>query len=223
MALAFVNAYYAASAAAISGITVTAGNLIVVGISYGGSFANGGCTDNNSGGSNTYPALNTTCPAYDDVSINGYYAVANTTGTLTVTTTNTNTGYQGMIVLVFSGNATSNVLDGTPVLGTVEGSTTTSHASASSTTTNANDLLVCFWGQGYAGMSSPFWTENGQSFTNEQANEFWASSYRIVSSTGSYHDAQTSQTATYAGSLLAAFQAAGGTTYQPYWMMGILD
>jgi len=72
-------------------------------------------------------------------------------------------------------------------------------------------------------MSTPYWTENGTGFTLNVAQQFWASAYKIVSSTGAYDEAVTAQTATKAGSLIAAFKAAGGTTYQPYWMMGILD
>jgi hypothetical protein len=208
MALTLVNSYYTNLGHSVSGVSVTAGNLIVVGQGYNNSFLAMTCSDT----VNTYNAVSGTGPNYTDCSVNACYAIASTTTSLTITTSSSNTDYNGIVVLVFSGNSTTlaSVLDTSGWM-SLEGSASTSHASTAITTTNANDVIVCIWSQGYWTLTTPFWSENSQGYTFDVAQDFIAASHKVVSATGSQHDACTTTAAAYVGCLAMAFTAAVAT------------
>lgn len=220
MALSLRNSYTtpATSAKIQAGVSVVAGDLIIVAYRDDGS---GGlnltsCADNASGGSNTYREAgignyisNTTGE------IHLYYALAKATETLTITLTNVVTGsyYAVVTVHVVSGalQNLSNILDAY-AYDIAEGSSTTAHTSASITTTNANDYIFTFWSQDATNSISL--TENGTGFTKRQENTVWTvagpstSFDKIVSSTGTYSQTITSSAATFENNLIAAFKEA---------------
>jgi len=204
------NSYFIGNSNVLSGVSVVAGDLIVVGISYGNSPASATCTDTSSGGSNTYNSIGGSSPAFNDASLNGFYAVAKNTETLTITANVPSTNYQGMQVLVVQGctGTLASVLDAY-VWDTVEGSTSINHTSGSLTTTSPNDILFTFVVQGYSAGTG--WTEGNTGFTNVTNAEFFGTFTNVATTTGSYTDNFNYSNATYAGSLLMAFKSAGGT------------
>ena len=106
--------------------------------------------------------------------------------------------------------------------GPVEGSASTSHNGASITNTNANDYIMSLWT--YANQGGTISETDGFTFEQNLASPDYAcSADRVVSSTGTYMDTISSSVSQQIGNLTASFKAATGTTYQPYWMMGILD
>jgi len=202
------NSYFTATSNALSGISVVAGDLIIVAIAYGNSPITASCSDSASGGSNTYNAIGTTSPAFYDTSLNVFYAVAKNTETLAVTVTVGSTSYQGTQVTVVQGcvGSLASVLD-TYAWGTVEGSPVSSHTTGSITTTAANDIMFTIASQNWAGGTG--WSDSS-GFTSLINAEFMSVGTEIAASAGAYSDTFSFPTATYAGSMLVAFKASGG-------------
>lgn len=194
-----------------TGVSVQAGDLIVVAVSYGvASLSNSGVTDNAAGGSNTYatgPALAT---AMNVGSAETYYAIAKATETLTVTY-GSSPNDVGIHVHAVQGPFASlaTVLDASNTAATAAG---TSSTGASIATSNANDYLFSFWWQENTGETL---TENGQGFTkqSEQTGHTSATFDRDVSATGTYNDAVTSTTNQARNNIIAAFKYASSGAY----------
>ncbi len=205
MALTYVNAYSVYSGNSIGSISVTAGNLIVVMYSYNDQ-QSPTVSDTQS---NTYNAVTQQNGPSADTTTRGHmwYAIAGATGTITITATAETDN--GMSVHIYSGNNTTlaSVLD--VYNSSAETTAGTSHTSASITTTNAADVLVCFWFQETTGTTL---TENGTSFTKrtEQSSHVHASFDRIVSSTGTYSNSVTSADSVRYANIIASFKEASG-------------
>ena len=208
-----LRAAYSSVSKGQTGVSVVAGDLIVVGYTTTGTDdKNATCADNAGGGGNTYNqcgsgAFWTTAA----VVISVFYAIAKATETLSVTITHALGNYPIIFVHVVSGadQTLSSVLDGYR-FDAAEASTSTTHTSASITTTNANDYLFVLWSQDYGGPCTL--TENGSGFTKQKektsGDPMGASFDRVVSSMDTYSDTITSSQAEYLGNVIVAFQGA---------------
>ena len=78
---------YSTYAAAQAGVAVVAGDLIIVGTSNDSGSTTNSCSDNASGGTNTYSQVGTGYAGGNCV-VNIFYAIAKASETLTITCTN---------------------------------------------------------------------------------------------------------------------------------------
>lgn len=121
--------------------------------------------------------------------------------------------YEVFLVYEYSGLASSSWVD---TAGGTGGGKSTSFASPSITTTNANDLLLgvlCYSGTGA-------YTETGSGFSNvitqqsSPAHITLAVNDRTVSATGTYNDSGTTSPSAYYSFIIGAYKAAsGGVTH----------
>ena len=185
----------------------SAGDLIVVGVSWGSSATISSVTDTKG---NTY-TLAVGPTTFSGAAAAIYYAkniVAAAANANTVTVTfNTTTGTPDLRVAEYSGINTTSPLDVTAVS---TGTSATSN-SGSATTTNANDLLV----GSNAVLSGT--QDAGTGFTRRQISAFDGNILedRIVSATGAY--SATAPLTSSAGWIMqmAAFKAAAGSDTTP--------
>lgn len=187
-----------------SGVVVTTGQGILVGYSYNAALAGVTCSDNSGGGTNTYNQIGTGINvALHSVSGHVFYAIAKASETLTITCTTE--ADQAILVHVITGNNTTlaSVLDTSSTL--AETSDTNSHVGNNISTGYAKDYLFSFW---YAHNNTDTVTENGQSFVKQgEITGIPISSFdRIVTSTGTYHDAITGTANNAYGNFTAAFK-----------------
>ena len=195
------------------GVAVQAGDLILV-IHTNDQAVATACTDNAAGGSNTYNRVgNGSFISNATTSITAFYAIAKATETITATITTTGTSYFTTSVILISGakQDVNTVLDQFAYQ-TAEGAGSTSHTSASITTTNPDDLIICWWAED---TTSSGVTENGTGFTELPGSIDSYSNgtcttcmYKVVSSTGTYYDQMTSSASTFFTSLIMAFKKA---------------
>jgi len=207
MALALRAAYHGYPTNAQTGVVVVAGDLIIVGYSYNEITRTSTCTDNATGGSNTYNRIaGTEFTGASTAFAEAFYAIAKASETLTITCTARVDN--GISVHVVSGNnqTLASVLD---VSNTSSDAAGTAHTSASVVTTNADDYLFVLWYQEDTASSH---TENGTSFVirTEEQGHAHATFDRIVSSTGTYQDTITTSANVKYGNIIAAFKAAAG-------------
>ena len=205
---------YATPSNVQTGVAVTTGQLILVGFGYNAALASITCSDNSSGGTNTYNQIGTGLyVSPHTVSGHVFYAIAKGTETLTITCTTQ--GGNTISVHVITGNNTTlaSVLDTSSTM--AEGADGTTHTGNNITTGYANDYIFSFW---FTENNTDSVTENGQSFVKESEMAGDASTFdRVVTATGTYHDAMTSSVANSYGNFTAAFKAAsGGTTAGPF-------
>jgi len=202
---------YIANAKTISSIAVQAGDLVVVGLYQDGVQVATSCADS---GSNTYSKVaeqHITDGAGCGVYL--YYAVAGATGNLTITGTMAGSGDNSIFVHVYSGTFTlATALQTYQAKG--ETVRSTSHTSGSVTTTTADALLFCLWGEP---SGSGTISENGSGFTERQEDAGTASYDRIVSATGTYANAVTSTVSAAFATVLAAFIEAPSTASVGPW------
>ena len=198
-----------------TGVSVVAGDLIVICYAYNNSSnQNPSCLDNAAGGSNDYShRIDGTVETVGSYASFGhmFYAVAKATETLTITCTNES--FPILTILVYSGTlgAISTVFDSSNT--SADGSSSITHVSSSITTSNAADLLICFYySEQGAGTNAP--TDNGTGFTLRQ---YLASAYgmmsfdKIVSATGTYYCSMNTYSTTGLGNIIAAFKSAAPT------------
>jgi hypothetical protein len=209
MALSLRQAYssYAPSNAQ-TGVVVVAGDLIIVGYSYNAlSVAAVGCSDNASGGTNSYNEADNIAgnDGAGGVAAHVFYAIAKASETLTITCTAESDN--GIHVHVVSGNnqTLASVLD--IANAAFDSGASTAHTSASVLTTNADDYLFVYWANenGWGDI-----TENGTNFTRESVQNTHSSATfdRIVSSTNTYADTITLVNSRTIASIICAFKAA---------------
>jgi len=194
-----------------TGVVVVAGDLIIVGWRTDGQNTPT-VTDS---ASNTYAQVGT--GLFDNTPITDmhiFYAIAQSSGTLTITITSATAGYSCVTVHVVSGaNQTlANVLD---TYDFASRTAATSHTSPSITTTNANDYIFVWYSQDLT--NAVVLTETSGGFTKRQETNDYnvggpsTSFDKIVSATGSY-----SQTVSVSASApevigIAAFKSAEST------------
>ena len=226
MAYALRSTYGTANSLIQTGVSVVAGDLIVVCYSSTNSLLTSTCADNDSGGSNTYNQVGTGI-AGTGIQVHMFYALAKATNaSLTITVTASGASTNTIEVGVYSGPLATlaSVLD---VSATKAGTSTTAQTSASITTTDPNDLILAFYGQDSASASLSADTQSfvtDKAISSDGANVFQYLQRRIVSSTGTYQDAFTSSASVPYTSIIAAFKAAASSgSYDPSWMMAILD
>lgn len=134
-----------------SGIQVVAGDLIIVGCTYNNSLQSTSCSDNASGGSNTYSQVGTgidnsaTGATSDKAAGQVFYAIAKATETLTITVTSQ--ADIGVIVHLVSGadQNIATVLD-TYAAASISAAST-SLTSSSISTAQSNEYLFAMWFQ----------------------------------------------------------------------------
>ena len=193
----------------VSGVSVQAGDyiMVVMNVSSSPSGSTRSCADS---GGNSYTQIDSGSPNNYDVTLNAFYAIAQATATLTVTATCTDSpsSFQAVDVVVVRGayQTPSSVIDG-HAWGPSELTTpATSHVSGSLTTTNASDLVLAFWGQGYAGQSSPYYTD-GSGFSLLNSTQISAVFQKTPGTILSgLVESMTTNAATMATSLLISFQ-----------------
>jgi hypothetical protein len=218
MAISVRNTYSGYPANTQSSVVVVAGDLIIVAYSY--SLSNQldtlACTDNASGGSNTYASVGTGVTTRAATGM-VFYAVAKNSETLTITCPSKSDG--GISVHVVSGlngtlSTVLDVYDGGPTL------EDTTHSTGSITTRSANEYLFAFWFQESI-VGTP--TDNGTGFTlkTNQSGHIHQTFDKIVSSTGSYSSSISSASAPY-NYILAGFSVTAETAVTPkkYWVGG---
>lgn len=206
MAIAVGQSVKAAGATVTSvttaGINTTAGNLLVAGLAYYGTFSS--ITDNNTETwEDTYPERALAVQG----KIKGSYAknIIGRSGH-TFTLTLTGSGYPTIVMREVTG-ATATPLDQVAsIADTVAG---TSHTSPNVTTTE-NDELLC--GDGSSEESTTFTTDTGAGWVNDQnestgTNEGIISDHRVVASTGTYAYTFTTGTSPTAAQGIATFKA----------------
>lgn len=194
-------------------VSVQAGDLILVVHTNDQAVATA-CTDNAAGGSNTYRRVgNGSFISNATTSITAFYAIAKATETIQATVTTTGTTYFTTSVILISGaNQNVDAVLDQFAYQTAEGAGSTAHTSASITTTNPDDLIICWWAEDTASSGV---TENGQGFTELPGSIDSYSNgacttcmYKVVSSTGTYYDQMTSSASTFFTSLIMAFKKA---------------
>lgn len=197
---------YIANAKVISGVSVQAGDLIVVGLYQDGVQVATSCADDASNSYSEAGERHITDGAGCGVYL--YYAKANSTGSITITGTMAGSGYNLIFVHVYSGTFGTDPLHAVQTKG--ETVRSTNHTSASVTTSVSNAILFCLWGEpSGAGTIS----ENGSGFTERREDAGTASYDRIVSATGTYADVITSTVSCAMASVLAAFIGSSGGTF----------
>jgi hypothetical protein len=221
MAIALRNSWGTANSKTQT-VSVTAGDLIVVFYESSTGSASPTIADGNS---NTYTAGTYTANSGAGCSLDCWFAIASTTNaSLAITITDASSNTPTITVIAFSGCNTTlaQVKDQGPTYKASESSASTSHTGASVTTTNANDVLVSYCAtqnNGITRTSTASFTKGAELSATNYSTVF----YRIVSSTGTYANAWTSSDVVQDAEVILAFKAASAGTYQPYWMMGILD
>ena len=179
----FIQAYSVYIATSIANVVVQANDLILVFYQVWMNPAASPCTDNASGGSNTYYQAES--HSFNDGSHDCHqriwYAKAKASETLTISTTGTDCGLSVHVVRPDSGNF---ALDAHNHSDEGSGGGSTSHTGASITTSQANCYIAVLWGQETASGShtsnSP-WTER----TDEGAHVHCTQDY-IASTVGTY-------------------------------------
>jgi len=185
---------------------VIAGDLIIVGYSYGAMLDLIECYDNASGSSNSYLEASTTWHLYDvDVAGHVFYAIAKATETLTITCTDQ--PESGLSIHVVSG--AHDTLE--EVLNTYDSNWTvdsTNHSSQSITTDKDDCYLFCFWAQGD---TSSTVAEDGTGFTErtEESTHVHASFDRVVEVIGTYNNDITSSASQGFINIICAFNSIG--------------
>ncbi len=206
--IALRQSYKAVNSKVVSSVAVQAGDLILVGLYQDGGLVTTSCADNAAGGSNVYTKAaekNITDGAGCGVYL--YWAKAKATATLTITGTIGGSGYPLAFVHVYSGTFGANPVHGFQTKGEVTRGT--AHTSGALTTTVANALLLCLWGEP---SGSGTISENGAGFTERQEDAGTGTYDRIVSSVGTYADAVTSTVSAAFASILASFVEDTGVT-----------
>jgi hypothetical protein len=197
-------------------VSVNAGDLIVVTHTHDDNVDTTACADNSAGGSNTYNAVGTGtfyASGAGTTHLKSFYAIAKASETLTISATTTSTSYPSVSVVVIQGCKAdlATVLD-QYAYDAQEGAASTAHTSASITTTNADDIILCIWAGDTASSGI---TENGTGFT-EMAGAIdsytngacTTALYKIVTATGTYSDTVTSSVSTFFGNVIMAFKKA---------------
>lgn len=205
------NKYITTSSSnSVASVSVTAGDYIIVMCEYANSLGTQACSDNASGGSNTYSHIGSGhyySAAFTTLYV--HYAKAKATETLTITTADGgNTAYR-LGVVVVTGLADTSPLD-TYAWSTTETAGST-HVGPSITTTNANDYLLTWWAQDYASVTAH--VENGTGFTIQNQTTVTMYADKNVTSTGTYYQSiTTTGSSTIEHSVIMAFKAAQATT-----------
>lgn len=211
MAIAFISANHnTPSSKVITGVSVTAGNLLLIMLYQDGADVETSVADNSSGGSNDYRLLaKRWVTGGSGCSIYLYACVAKATETLTITGTMAGSGYNEVFYSKYSGSFDiDNLVDVSNTKG--ETSQATIHQGASITTTVADTLLVCGWGEVSGSYTI---SEYGSGGFTERVEDVGTAIYdRIVSSTGSYYDTVQSTGYSYWASVLVAIKEASGGT-----------
>lgn len=187
-----------------TGVAVVAGDLIIVGYVYNAALASITCSDNASGGTNTYSQVGTGyTETTSPTSAHVFYAIAKATETLTITCTSKTDNGLSVHVVANMNQTLASVKDTSG--STSESSLSSSHDSGNITTTNASDYIFVLWASEWGVRT---WTENGTGFTKEteQSGHSHATFDRVVSGTGIYHDATTTNSSNYAVAIIAAFK-----------------
>ena len=205
--MGFNSSFKAPASNAVTGVTVTANQLIIVFYCYDAAMDPTGvsCTDTAAGSSNTYRKINgfSTTPG-----AHLFYAVAKANETVDITCTN-KTSPEVIVILVDGMNT-----DGAAVLDTSNVSITSESASpytgASITNGNATDYLVQFWYQNavngtHTENGGPVWTERTDFDGGD--NAVTATYDRLVSSITSYNMSMNfTGTAAFYDNIIAAFK-----------------
>lgn len=209
MALSLRSATSAHPSDSLASVVVVAGDLIIVAFSSqaGGPST---CSDNAAGSSNTY---NEAIAQFVGTNKKAqmFYAVAKASETLTITCTTT-TFDDGLSVHVVSGadQTLANVLDQSNKVQTSAG---TSHTGASITNLVADSYMIAFWFQEAVVLTC---TENAQGFgkQTEVTGHQHATFDQIVSATGTYNDAITTNVSATQGmgNIIASFKQAVAST-----------
>jgi len=172
------------------GISVVAGDLIVVTSARGAGLATVKVTDNASSGSNSYAQVGS--GLFEAVHYNAmfqHFAIARTTGALTITTSLLGDSYDnGCLVHVISGvsGTLATALDGRSLVG--DAADGTSHVNAGLTTSNANDFILSVWcDQASAGVVTAASAGNGCT----SAQTYWL---RVTNLAGVFTDSSVTIT-----------------------------
>jgi len=187
-------------------VNVVVGDLIYVGYACDENRFNAPITCADSAG-NTYRPIGAGIyvPSPGDVSLNAFYAIAKSSGTITVTITVANPVTIAFFVKVEQGNfgTVDTVLDN--FITSIDSSISTVHTSGILKTNNASDLVIAFWVQNQNG---PTLAEKATGFTVDKQNINAGMFSKIVTATGSYYDTVQTNNSTKMGCILAAFKAA---------------
>lgn len=191
--------------------TQASGSTFVVFVVAGSGAGSIDSVSDNKG--NTYTQIGSTITSSSG-SKSGLFSCQNGTGGAghTWTAVIANAEVKNIYAVEITGGLLSGILDQAPA--GVEDASSPFTSNVTSTTAQANELLLAF-----VATDTPSGTETitwGNSFTQLDANGdsnfvTGGSAYRIVSATGAFSTSITSDVATSAVSLIAAFKEAGGT------------
>ena len=187
-------------------ITVVTGDLIYVGYACDENRFSAPITCSDTAG-NVYRPVGPGIyvPSPGDVSINAFFAIAKSNGTITVNISVANPVTIAFFVKVEQGSfgTVDTVLDN--YINSIDPNISTVHTSGLLKTLNANDLIIGFWVQNQNG---PSLAEKGMGFTLDKQNINAGMFSKIVTATGSYADTVQTNNSTRMGCILAAFKAA---------------
>ena len=211
---------YFANSKVVSGVDVQAGDLIIVGYTstnnYNSAWTLGDTVNTYSSSPIHIESSNAACTLYAN------YAIAATTNSnLSITIVDSTSNTPGTWVLVVSdpfGTLVS-VLRGSSTLS--ETSRGTTHVGNAVTSATAGDFIFSLWNNHDNGgtIADSVMAIANSNYTNQNG----ASLYLVAPSTASFTDTVTTgATSTYEANITLVFKPAA-STYQPYWMMALLD
>ena len=220
MTWSVVSSRYSASTTTQTGVSLTAGQLIIVGTFYNYPYSTANPSMVCSDGVNTYTNVNTSSPIYGTAgtSISTWKAVAKTTTSVTISISSSYPSNIFIVIFNNTANPANLIKVDSYSFMTPPGSLQENYVSGTTTLAWYDGFLFSIWfHKDSITLNSPYWTDS-QGYTpiivNSDIGLFYQSSFGAPS----YSDQVTTQAYIYAGNLLISLRLLHAEC-----MMGILE